>query len=846
LLANTLFLYRTSQYTEVSRPQFTGPSSGICPGDDVTFTCVVSTTNLTAWTVNSGGDETSCSYRRNDRNTDTCGPGGIFTSSVTDMNGDPRNSSLSVDSVTSGLSGTSVTCSDGNPIFIGSRNICVIDVLESSEFQSATVSGFGDMCQLSLEWSEAVVSCSGDVTYTVTATPCLSGSGDCEVISGSPVETFSTTESQITLSVDGSVGLEYDFTVSTCTSASDVYTVNLRANSSGDESFYYYVYDNVTLTIDVINVTWPRYYVLNSEASYRVVIDEETIDIVAADNCSEEICTYDYYPASRFTTPPPVAVDIVGCTTVRISPMNISSFCSPEDLLSPGVPWDRTPNVNSGVGVYSFPGGNVTYYGLSQGSTATYRTAGGFLFNGSSSLVSTCGADGWPEVNIANATCPENELLPCDNPTPITDNMMCCSGNSICARYRDFLIGSTATYTTSSGYCIPSDSPPERICRANLSRSGEIPTITEASPLEKLRTANVVLMVLGLLFFLAGVVTSIVVVVKTWPDGAAKEDGGNEAPKWCCRLCILSCCCPCWIRCFILMMLCPPLLLAIVLPVLEAILWIATFIYVGINDFTDDGGDYRNGNSLCKSPSGRNSVRDGLFVVNAIISFLIFLFWLGYYPAYLIYKKCCSKPQKTDSAEEPIEMRDAYDVIQRNPPPTQKLLSDVDPAYKKLEKRGAEEPAHYGKLDHAGKKTATVAPAVGDAEYGKLDRTQMEAVEPGHYGKLDHSGKKTNTLPVADPGSSEYGKLDRSQMEDPLHYGKLDHPGKRGATLPGGVAPTDTEGYGKLDNTQMQAGGSSARGGDMYDTVSHEPRHKVPSSKSKRQHSSSGEEASLL
>ena len=101
------------------------------------------------------------------------------------------------------------------------------DVLESSEFQSATVSEVGDMCQLSLEWSEAVVSCSGDVPYTVTATPCLSGSGDCDVISGSPVETFSTTESQITLSVDGSVGLEYDFTVSTCASASDVFSVNL-------------------------------------------------------------------------------------------------------------------------------------------------------------------------------------------------------------------------------------------------------------------------------------------------------------------------------------------------------------------------------------------------------------------------------------------------------------------------------------------------------------------------------------------------------------------------------------------------------------------------------------------
>ena len=107
--------------------QFTGPSSGICPGDDVTFTCVVNTTtSVTIWRVNSGGDETSCNYLHNSPNTQTCGPGGRFTSSVTDVNGDPNNSSLSVDSVTSELSGTSVTCSDGNAIIIGIRNICVI------------------------------------------------------------------------------------------------------------------------------------------------------------------------------------------------------------------------------------------------------------------------------------------------------------------------------------------------------------------------------------------------------------------------------------------------------------------------------------------------------------------------------------------------------------------------------------------------------------------------------------------------------------------------------------------------------------------------------------------------
>ena len=106
--------------------QFTGPSSGICPGDGVTFTCVVSATNVTYWTVNSGGNSDSCTYRRNNPlNTENCGPGDIFTSSVTDVNGDPSNSSLSVDSIASDLSGTSVTCSDGNANIIGSRDICV-------------------------------------------------------------------------------------------------------------------------------------------------------------------------------------------------------------------------------------------------------------------------------------------------------------------------------------------------------------------------------------------------------------------------------------------------------------------------------------------------------------------------------------------------------------------------------------------------------------------------------------------------------------------------------------------------------------------------------------------------
>ena len=104
-----------------------------------------------------------------------------------------------------------------------------IDALGSPEIQSASVSGLGDeenMCRLSLEWSEAVVSCAGSVTYTLTATPCLSVSGDCEGVGGR--QTTSTTETRITLSVDGSAGLEYDFTVSTCANTSPVYSVDLK------------------------------------------------------------------------------------------------------------------------------------------------------------------------------------------------------------------------------------------------------------------------------------------------------------------------------------------------------------------------------------------------------------------------------------------------------------------------------------------------------------------------------------------------------------------------------------------------------------------------------------------
>ena len=90
---------------------------------------------------------------------------------------------------------------------------------ESANIRSANVIELGEeenMCQLSLEWSEAIVSCGGDVSYTVTVTPCLSGPGDCDVINGSPASTFTTTDTQQTVTVNGSIGLEYNITVSTC------------------------------------------------------------------------------------------------------------------------------------------------------------------------------------------------------------------------------------------------------------------------------------------------------------------------------------------------------------------------------------------------------------------------------------------------------------------------------------------------------------------------------------------------------------------------------------------------------------------------------------------------------
>ena len=111
-----------------SSQNFTGPSNGIiCPGDNVSFTCVVDAT-LTVWTVISdGGVASDCNYRWVQPTvTAMCGPGLRFTSSQTDENGDTNNSSLSVVSITNDLNGTSVTCYDGNLNLFGNITICIV------------------------------------------------------------------------------------------------------------------------------------------------------------------------------------------------------------------------------------------------------------------------------------------------------------------------------------------------------------------------------------------------------------------------------------------------------------------------------------------------------------------------------------------------------------------------------------------------------------------------------------------------------------------------------------------------------------------------------------------------
>ena len=86
-------------------------------------------------------------------------------------------------------------------------------------------------------------------------------------------------------------------------------------------------------------------------------------------------------------------------------------MCPPEDLLVSNVSWNETPVIQNGESVYSFSGGNVTYNGVSLGSTATYRTTNDYQCTGfqvymnvSRVCESRCEDGTWtPQIKIQSA-----------------------------------------------------------------------------------------------------------------------------------------------------------------------------------------------------------------------------------------------------------------------------------------------------------------------------------------------------------------------------------------------------------------------------------------------------------
>ena len=82
---------------------------GTCPGDPITFSCVISDTTIPfLWSISSvEGDRTAClALRDGTLSVPTCGPMGRFAVSAS---GDGSSSTLSVQSVDDILNGTRVS-----------------------------------------------------------------------------------------------------------------------------------------------------------------------------------------------------------------------------------------------------------------------------------------------------------------------------------------------------------------------------------------------------------------------------------------------------------------------------------------------------------------------------------------------------------------------------------------------------------------------------------------------------------------------------------------------------------------------------------------------------------------
>ena len=116
-------------YAGVFCQSFSPPTDEICPGGDVTFTCVAvddDGTRSTRWTVTPGGGDDTCFVPHMDPVPDSCGPSNSFTASFTGRSGDQYSSTLSVAAISDSLNGTTVQCTDPTVYTIGSDDICII------------------------------------------------------------------------------------------------------------------------------------------------------------------------------------------------------------------------------------------------------------------------------------------------------------------------------------------------------------------------------------------------------------------------------------------------------------------------------------------------------------------------------------------------------------------------------------------------------------------------------------------------------------------------------------------------------------------------------------------------
>ena len=71
--------------------------------------------------------------------------------------------------------------------------------------------------------------------------------------------------------------------------------------------------------------------------------------------------------------------------------------CYPEDLLV-DLPSDTWSPLTSGQPGYFFNGGNVTFDGISEGSTATYTTRGDYFVSGGHFFQTMCQKNGWTHL----------------------------------------------------------------------------------------------------------------------------------------------------------------------------------------------------------------------------------------------------------------------------------------------------------------------------------------------------------------------------------------------------------------------------------------------------------------